>query len=362
MTMVAASGAASLAGDAVVLAAVLGAIALGVRHGFLLATLTGLHLLGGFVAALALARPLAVELEAFDCPATQSLGLAYTLIFAGLVLVGRLAVGALVTEEDGRLSPVVDRVIGGCIGCVAGLVLAGALLVGWSMWTLPESYRRQPDAGRTDVGTWVLRTFARCVERDPAARNRLLLGAAATPPAPPPASPTTGVSEPFVDANGNGICDEGERYLDDDGDGRFTPDLAPAGGQALDGTGRTLGLVDCYRLAAWRSVSHLHRPRITSATTVVITGELPPDSPLYRAAAEDPDADEVLTFGVKPAADTAAVAIDSATGVVVPGERPAAGARTDYAFTLIVTDKSGLADERKVTVTVDDRPESAPAR
>jgi hypothetical protein len=162
---------------------------------------------------------------------------------------------------------------------------------------VPEAFRLDGSALGYDMGTRMLRTFARCVEPDDAKRAILLDGEPGTVPEPPPAAPSpleaaeardrqmkaerdrqfdkyrqekSGKkakpepekqpepppppppprwSEPFVDLNGNKQCDDGERYLDTDRDNAFTAKLVV---NDPNGNGkRDIGLLEWYRLHAW---------------------------------------------------------------------------------------------------------------
>jgi hypothetical protein len=59
---------------------------------------------------------------------------------------------------------------------LAGFLLAGSLLVGWSLLAMPESFRLDVASLKLDAGSRLLGTFARCVEADPVRRAELLGG------------------------------------------------------------------------------------------------------------------------------------------------------------------------------------------
>jgi hypothetical protein len=184
---------------------------------------------------------------------------------------------------------VIDKLGGGLVGAVAGIVIAGTFLIACSIAPVPEAFRIDGSTLGYDMGTRMLRTFARCVEPNDTKREILLDGepgsvpepqpvAAPTPdaaagtddqqkqakrdrqdtkgkkakpetPPPPPPPPPPRWSEPFADLNGNKQHDEGEPFLDTDRDKAFTARLVlndPNG----NGT-RDVGLLERYRLHAW---------------------------------------------------------------------------------------------------------------
>jgi hypothetical protein len=295
-------------GNAVVAAAVLGMVAYGAQQGLFLAVLAGMHALVSLVVSLAFASRLADVLVSFEMPAAYSYPAAFGILLVGTAVAIRLAVGGYVPRDVVKLQPNVDKFGGGLVGAVAGIVLAGIALIALSIAPLPESLRIDGWRLSYDMGTRMLRTFARCVEPDEAKRDVLLDGEPSSeaapplpPPAPPPvaeppspaiadgdqeqadedakddakedAAPTSAAkrrrrgkksdapppppppplepawSEPFVDTNGNKQREDDEPYLDTDGDGSFTARL-----KASDKNGngrREIGLLEMYRLHAW---------------------------------------------------------------------------------------------------------------
>jgi uncharacterized membrane protein required for colicin V production len=219
-TLLATSFLARLAGDLLVAIPVAGLAIYGWQHGLFLATIAGLQLLGSFVAALAFAPAVATALEVINCPPAQSIGVAYLAVFLGGLLATRLAIGGFVPEGVVRFAPIIDKVCGACLGAVAGFLLAGSLLVGWSLLTMPESFRLDVASLKLDAGSRLLATFARCVEPDQARRTELLGG------------------DP--DAGGRGLLD---CYRECDWRKRISvvPPEPPSSG---DGAGENLGEVD----------------------------------------------------------------------------------------------------------------------
>jgi len=167
---------AHLAGDLLVAMSLAGLAMYGWQHGLFLSTAAGLQLLGSFVGALAFAPAVAAGMEALDCPPAQSLGVAYLVVFLAGLLATRLAIGAFVPEGAVRFAPLIDQIGGAFLGVLAGFLLAGSLLVGWSLLAMPESFRLDVASLKLDAGSRLLGTFARCVEADPVRRAELLGG------------------------------------------------------------------------------------------------------------------------------------------------------------------------------------------
>lgn len=176
VTLLASAHLARIAANLMVAMPLVGLTLFGWQHGIFLAVIAGLQVLGSFVAALAFAPVVAAGVEALDCPPTQSLGVAYLVTFVAGLLLTRLAVGAGVPDGAVRFAPIFDNALGGACGALAGFVLSGSLLVGWSLFSPPESLRLDASGLNLDAGARLLVTFARCVEPDPARRNALLGG------------------------------------------------------------------------------------------------------------------------------------------------------------------------------------------
>jgi hypothetical protein len=289
-------------GNAVVAAAVLGMVAYGAQQGLFLAVLAGMHALVTLVVSLAFADRLAALLVSVEVPAVYSYPAAFGILLVGTAVAIRLAVGGYVPRDVVKLHPNVDKFGGGLVGGVAGIVVAGIALIAFSIAPVPESLRIDGAKLSYDMGTRMLRTFARCVEPDAAQQEVLLDGEPSSdaapllpppppppvdepksfglgddaddpaedrqtddslplakrrrrgkkpdaPPPPPPPPPEPAWSEPFVDSNGNKKRDDDEPYLDTNGDGAFTLRLKP---QDKNGNGRRdIGLLEMYRLHAW---------------------------------------------------------------------------------------------------------------
>lgn len=335
-------------------------------RGAFLATIAGLQVLAAFLAAVALASPVAPFVESLGCPAAQSLAVAYGLVFAGVVIVVRLAVGATVPEGAFRLAPLVDQAAAVAIGAAAGVVLGGAILVGWSMADVPAWIRLDNTHQPLDTGGRMLWSFARFVGDDRQPWPLVLDGD--RPAGAPDAAGSILASEPFADLNGNGVWDAAgspggadEPYLDVDADGGFTRELAWA-----DATGdgrRSTGVRDCYRLADWRRVRCMHAPRIVSGSATEVTENSPVDEAVYEARAADVDGD-AIRFSIEPVADGEAgeaapdpgVVIDPATGVVKLVEPADFERQKSHEFVVLATDATGLVGRQAVRVRVRDVP------
>lgn len=363
MIIVAATPLVGLAAIILVLIALAALAAYGWRQGLFLATVAGLQVLGPFLAALAFARPLAADLEPLGCPPSAAVVAAYLLILAAGVVGIRLAVGRFVPEGVMRLEPWIDQVGGGVIGLLSGVIVGGAIMVGWSLAELPAWARLEPDRLKLDVGSRLLRCFASAAGRDDETRAGLLAGevvggAAAAGPR---------CSEPFVDENADGkrgsaapsgsaVVGEEERYLDLDGNGQFTAAIPFVD---RDGDGRrAIGLLECYRLADWRHVRVMHSPRITSGTAAECPEHQPLEKPVYETVAADVDTGDTVRFAIKDVEgqDGGDVVIDPATGVVTLASQADFETKRRHVFTVLATDASGLTDEKQVTLTVRDVP------
>ncbi|MGB8852193.1 MAG: hypothetical protein WCC69_01335 [Pirellulales bacterium] len=215
--LLASSAPAHLVGNLLVAMSMAGLAAYGWQHGVFLAVIAGLQVLGSFIAALALVPLVAAGSEAIGCPPAQAIGVAYLLTFLALLIATRLAVGGFVPEGAVRFAPIIDRVTGGCFGAMAGFVLGGSLLIGWSQLRMPESFQLEVSSLKLDAGARLLATFGRCVESNPQRRAELLGG------------------DPSATARGLLDC-----YREGDWRTARRPVAEPSG----DGAGEDLGQVD----------------------------------------------------------------------------------------------------------------------
>lgn len=346
--LAAASLAGALAAAVSPVSMVVGAL-LGYRFGLFLATVVGLVLLAGFLGAVALAPAGAAFLQSFDCPPAHALAVSYWAVFGLAAAACRFGIGEVVQEDDVRFRGPLDKVGGLIVGGFVGGLVAGAILVGWSMWDLPRGLKADATAMKMDAGARLLRTFARSVTGDPQARVRLLEGDLER------GGRDEGllVSEPFDDADGNWQHDGKEPYLDLDRSGSFTsaaPVVEPAAGS---GPRRTVGLLEAYWLGAWRTARVLSTPRLTTPARVEADTR-GAGRPLCRVAAADADEGDTLTFGIIPREgdDAKLVEIDPATGDVTLHDSEVGTERQTVRFTVKVADRSGLSDTQEITVAL----------
>jgi hypothetical protein len=344
-------------GNGIILAALVGMVAYAWKQGLFVITVVALGCLGAFVGALAGVATVSQYLVDVEMPSSLAPAAGYTLLLAGLLLAVRAACGRWLPDQAVWMGGLASRIAACCVGGVAGAILAAAALIGWTMLPLAAAFTLRPGELFWDPGPWALKIFARCAESD-RSRRETMLG-------------TTGSrggdlglarSEPFFDANRNCIWDSDERFLDTNGDGQFTM-LREAAGASTDQPAWRPGLLDHYRLAAWRQVMAAHAPRISSEEAVSVDLAAIGGG-VYRATAVDPDGCDATTFSLEADEDGGGelpLAIDPQTGVVMLGESEAAAPRRKYTFTLKATDKAGLSDARSVTVTVRGLPDP-PAR
>lgn len=333
-------------GDAVVLVAVVSLAAFGFRQGLFVTTLVAMQMLVSFLAALGFASVGADVLTTLQIvPPARLAAVTYLLAFLACVIGIRLAIGAWVPEMAVPLGPKVDAGLGLLVGALAGYVLAGAMLVAWSLGGLPGMLRYDGSRVAVDAGVGMLGTFARCVEPDGHRRHLLLVGSGAATGADAPRC-----SEPFLDTDGDGRFTAGERFLDVDRDGAFTarlPFTATDGGRR-----RALGLLECHRLGAWEGITVWHVPEITSPGRERLATPPDPAEPLYRATVQDADGPAGLVFSLHsdPSGTPLPVKIDPGTGAVsLIAPLPEDVRRVS--FTLGVTDPTGLATAVPVLVT-----------
>ena len=185
-------------GDLMVVISMAGLALFGWQQGLFLATLAGLQVLASGVLALAFAVHLAPLLLLAECPSHLALALAFLLIFLGSVIAIRLAIGAGVPEGAVRFSDAIDKFGGTCIGLLAGAILAGSLLIAWSMAELPEGFAVRAAELKIDPGSKMIHTFARCMNEEGLADRLIHCYDSCdwkSPPAPAVTSETSATSE-----------------------------------------------------------------------------------------------------------------------------------------------------------------------
>jgi hypothetical protein len=357
LAVFAAAGALQPFGTLLVLAIVAGMAAFGFQYGFFLAILASLGAIATLLVAFGLGEAVASLLVAVEMPADYALPVSIGVLAVAGALAVRFAIGGAVGEGTLRFSPLVDKIGGVLMGGLAGVVIAGTLLVLLSAMPIPAAYSIDGARTKYDLGTRVLKTFASLIEGDAAAREVLLNGeATAGEPAGGPEA-----SELFVDLNGNGLFDgEGEaaeRHLDRDGDGSFTPRAAftDANGNGV----RDIGLLERYRLRAWQKLRVMHYPTITSDATSILTAILGDGQEVYKAVATDLDSDDQITFSLRdPTATAATEAVSEGTAEVeaAADADPAANAAGDEAEAAATSEDDALfaIDPTSGSVTVKD--------
>jgi hypothetical protein len=245
--------------DLLVIAAVIGCAWLGSTKGFHWALAVTLELGAAFGAAVLLHEPVAgliAELirlvaESFlprsDSYQWFALTLAFVLLcwapFATLVYVYHRS-----AEDPVELPPLVDRLGGGVVGLVGGVLFAGASLVFLSILPLPSLLKPAPARMFFDVGTLALRTAARFAPDTHEGSSLLLDGE--------PVSRKSVLSaklsnEPWCDVDGDSTQTDADRYRDIDGNGTYTADFYFVDVDR-DGS-RRIGLIDKYVTGCWDS-------------------------------------------------------------------------------------------------------------
>ena len=263
-------------GDPLLLVFLAGMAVYGFRSGVFLATLAALQVLAGGLVAIGLVDEMSEIATLAGCPEPWCGVVGFLVVFLGVVIAARLAIGAAVPEDAVRFVPSTDSVLGGLVGALGGLLLCGAVLVAWTMAPVPDAYRLDPSAIRLDLGPRLLSAIASLASPDADAKSILLSGeplAKYVPPEPkprpkdeakdggkdspeptakedepPPVPPLVG--EPFADENGNGLRDEGEPYLDVDASGDYTAAMTFTDSSG-DGR-RDIGLLERYRVGRGR--------------------------------------------------------------------------------------------------------------
>jgi len=339
---------ADVVADVLAFGAIAALATFGFRHGLFLAVVSALAVLTAFAAGVTLAPCVAQQLEAIGTSALSSLAVAYLVILCFMLVLVRLAVGGILTDEDARFHPLVDRFGGAAAGAFAGLILGGALLVGWSMCELPAGWRLNAPAMRWDSGATCLWALVRWLEPDSEKRNLFFQGDGG---AKANGAKVILASEPFADADGDWQWDADESYLDYDENGKFTIDQEvhdhPHGSVDI----RDAGLAERYWLSAWRTLRVLHRPRITSGAFNLAEATARAGETIYLATADDPDEQDEIEFTVT-GEDAALLDIDQKTGEVRFVHEGIDPDRKKSRFTVVATDRSDLSDRLDVEITL----------
>lgn len=345
-------------GTIIVLAIVAGMAAFGFQYGLFLAVLAGFGALATLLVTFGLGEAVANLLVAVEIPADYALPVSLGVLSVAGALGVRLAIGGAVREETLRFPPLIDKLGGVVVGGLAGMVMAGMVLIMLSALPIPVAYRIDGTQTKYDFGTRLLRTFARLIEPDATKRNVLLNGEG------PLDDSAVGpeMSELFIDSNGNGLFDgEGdgaERHLDHDGNSSFTPRLTFTD---TNGNGvRDIGLLERYRLGAWQKLRVMHYPMITAAALYAPNAILKDGQEIFKVVATDLDSGDQLVFGLRDPvvngeAGQGPNAVVAAEGEAVPAAEAAdAPAAEAVAVSPVYEDPLFAIDPTSGSVTVKD--------
>jgi uncharacterized membrane protein required for colicin V production len=267
--------------DLFVVGVVLTLSVLGGRKGLFHAIILGLTAIASIILALSYCDRLSAWLVVADVPPLFAPVAALLAIFTAAAAGIHFGLNRIIAGRVLRFSPLVDGFGGGLAGALAGFSIAGMALIVWSMLPLPTLMRTNPRGMALDAGEKILTTLTQCLERDPQARLRLLVGEPCGRPSPPrthslapardrsPANASTPLlglsSEVFADLNLNFVYDIGEPYLDEDDDQAFSP-AVPYDDTNANGT-RDIGLLQRYRLGSWDRAFSLAVTEESAATT-----------------------------------------------------------------------------------------------
>ncbi|MEX2131820.1 MAG: cadherin domain-containing protein, partial [Pseudohongiellaceae bacterium] len=95
-------------------------------------------------------------------------------------------------------------------------------------------------------------------------------------------------------------------------------------------------------------------PVVSSGATGTVAENAVASTVVYTATVSDVDAGDTHTFSLKAGGDAAMLSIDAATGAVTLNASADFETKAAYDFTVVATDKAGLAGEKAVTVSVTD--------
>ena len=257
---------------------------LGSRYGLFLATVWGLQAVASVVAAFAITDHVdgllmwAGMTNEFAMVWRQSIAFVTSVALVAIVI--RLAVGGAIQEGATNYAPLVDLAGGGIVGAAAGLVVAGTLQVILAMAPLPESMAFDPTKVGWDLGRGIIDLVGHCAPSMTSEERGIMMDGepgfrpekedpSKAPPAPAPVDPSLPVlqkieqpqwSEVFADVNWNQQWDEGEKYVDADGDGDFTWCLRS--NDLNTNKTRDIGLRERYGLGPWVTVRTIEKQEV----------------------------------------------------------------------------------------------------
>ena len=162
-------------GDLLVAGIVLEMAWLGAKMGLFRGVVLGMQSMAACIVALAVSGRMAVWLAKHAAiPPTTALGVVFLAILAVASIGMQYALRSLIAEREVSLPPMINKIGGGLGGGLAGISFAGAILIAWSMLPIPAALRIDTTRMALDAGAKILNTFARCLEIEPLARERLL--------------------------------------------------------------------------------------------------------------------------------------------------------------------------------------------
>ena len=162
-------------GDLLVAGIVLEMAWLGAKMGLFRGVVLGMQSMAACIAALTVSGRMALWLAQHAAiPPTTALGVVFLSILAATAIGMHYALHSLIAEREVSLPPMINTIGGGLGGGLAGISFAGAILIAWSMLPIPAALRIDATRLALDAGAKMLNTFARCLEIEPRARERLL--------------------------------------------------------------------------------------------------------------------------------------------------------------------------------------------
>lgn len=290
--------------DVLIAGALLGLACWGWFAGCRKATIAGLEVVACLTSAVVLHEWLAGVLHSGLTPAfgdSVSAGWCVLVAFATLAWGSFALLRTLhrpaADDDDAGIEPLVDRLAGAVAGAVGGAVFVGGLMVTLSMVPFLAGLKPTGDRMLLDVGKLALRTAGHAVlER----HEGWSIPLAGEPPAPSSVAAARLSSEPWFDADGDGVCGDVDRYRDVDGNGVFSKDLYYTD---VDGDGlRRIGVIDKYVVGRWDSglVSD-DRPRTETPQAAKPAQPGQPGQPGKPVQAGQPAKPAARTSGTAPA-------------------------------------------------------------
>ncbi len=207
---------------------VLGAIAFlafqGMSNGLFLAAYQTIQFIAPLTLAFSFYEKLAQLLQMAGCPEDWAVFASFAALFGGGVLTLRQAGDRWLPEDGAPTYKLLDKIGGLAVGGLGGAVLAGAILILWSMCPLAAPLRIDANKLRVDMGRQMIYRFAALTRVAGAPDYPFVVrGETAAKPGDPDAQPLK--EEPYVDVNRNGMRDAGEPFVDLNADGKFSKNI-----------------------------------------------------------------------------------------------------------------------------------------